>query len=115
MTHVNDAAVLALKQLAQEGHRTCLEQACTINTLRAKLAQLESVTSEMTVAGAEAAVPLQALDEFTTYLMERTRAERAANGETGLWTKGAFGNSIALTVYQDLCTKLDEIRTGYGL
>lgn len=115
MTHVNDAAVLALKQLAQEGHRICLEQACTINTLRSKLAQLENANAEMVMATAETNASQLALEEIADYIAEKVRVEREACGEPGLWARTPMGNSVALTLYADLFKKIGQVRTGYGV
>jgi len=86
-----------------------------VHVLRRDLAEANLKAQETIVKGAEMEAPLKALNEFTDYLLERTREERNAHSETGLWTRGSMGNSIALTVYQDLCTKLDKVRTSYGL
>ncbi len=115
MTNVSDAAVLALKQLVQEGQRDGLERATTINTLRARLNQLEAVTNEMVVASAEAEPAVAALDEWERYLMDRVRLEKEACGEPGMWARTPVGNSVALTLYQDLANQLVQVRKSYGL
>jgi hypothetical protein len=109
---VEDRLIIGLME-RQQGQ--VIDQAITINTLRARVNQLEGVNAEMAMAHAETNAPLQALDEITDYLIERTRVERDASREPGMWARTALGNSIALTLYQDLCTKLDKIRTSHGL
>lgn len=92
-----------------------VDLAVKVNVLRAKLAQLEYVNTEMNTAQAEVNAPLLALNEITDYLLDRTRTERDACSEPGMWARTPLGNSVALTLYQDLCTKLDKIRTSHGV
>lgn len=87
--------------------------AALINTLRRDLAEARAEAQEAVVRGAEMEGPLLALNKFTDYLLERTRKEREASKEGGLWTP-ATGHG-ALTLCADLCQQLDAIRRGYGL
>jgi len=88
--------------------------AALINTLRRDLAEANIRAQESVVKEAEAEAPLKALDEFTDYLVGRTREEREAQSETGLWVRPP-ASPTAFAVHADLCTKLDQIRTSYGL
>jgi hypothetical protein len=104
-----------VKHLLLGLHQEVVAKAVQVNTLRAKVNQLEVATNEMALAQAEQEPALLALGEIETYLMEKVRVEREACAEPGMWSRTTLGNSVALTLYQDLANQLVKIRKSYGL
>ena len=92
-----------------------IELAAKLNVIRARCIELEHVNSQMVMGCAEAEPAVAALDKWEAYLMEKVRLEREACTEPDMWARTLVGNSIALTLYQDLANQLARIRKGYGV
>lgn len=101
--------------LIQRQQGQLIDQATTIHTLRARVNQLEGVTKSMGQAHADEEGAMAALDKVGALLMDRVRMEREACSEPGTYARTVLGNSVALTLYQELCQRLSEIRASYGL
>ena len=103
------------QRLIMDLHHDVVAGAVTINTLRRDLAEANARAQEAVVREAEAEAPLKALNEFTDYLIKRTREEREALREPNAWGRTVVGNAVGHTIYADLCAQLDKVRTSYGL